>query len=129
MLEMEGEEQEQDNEAETGHNVSEEPVDEVYTQHQEAYPGVQGVISVIHQRVSDPSASYFLAKWPAYGRKSILEIATQFGIPDLPLELKFWFLKNQGIEGSAVQTALNTFNCLRSGDQSQSELKSDSLFH
>ena len=69
VLEMEGEEQEQENEAEAEHDVSEEPVDnEVYTQHQEAYPGVQGVISVIYQRVSDPSASHFLAKRPAYSR-------------------------------------------------------------
>ena len=67
VLKLEGEEQEQEeqeeeNEAEAEHYVSEEPVDEVYTQHQEAYPGVQGVISVIHQRVSDPSVSHFLAK-------------------------------------------------------------------
>jgi hypothetical protein len=100
----------QENEAEVEHDVSEEPVDEVYTQHQEVYPGVQGVVSVIHQRVPDPSASHFLAKRPAYSRKSILEIATQFGIPDLPLELKIWLLKNQGIEGSAVQTALDHFS-------------------
>ena len=69
-------EQEQENEAEAEHDVSEEPVDEVYTQHQEVYPGVQEVISVIYQRDSDPSASHFLAKRPAYRRKSILETAT-----------------------------------------------------
>ena len=75
MLKLEGEEQkeqeekgdgeeeeEEENEAEVQHDVSEEPVDDVYTQHQEAYSGVQGVISVIHQRVSDPSVSHFLAK-------------------------------------------------------------------
>ena len=112
MLEMDGEEQEQEeqeqeeNEAEAEHDVSEKLVDEVYTQHQEAYPGIQGVISVIHQRVSDPSATHLLPKRPAYSRKSILEIATQFGILDLHLELKIWLLKNQGIERRAVQTAL-----------------------
>ena len=104
--EQEEQEQEQENEAEAEHDVSEEPVDEVYTQHQEVYPGVQEVISVIHQRVSDPSASHFLAKWPPYSKKAISEPARQFGIPDLPLELKIWLLKNQGIERRAVQTAL-----------------------